>query len=104
MTLTLEIAPEVEAALTAQAQQAGTSLPDYVAARLTELAEADSLEPNDLNPNGLEEIAALYEQSLAEGNELTAATSAPSDLHEYSAEELAAMENGEFEQPLRRAA
>ena len=38
MTLTLEIAPEVEAELTAQAQRAGTSLPDYAAARLAELA------------------------------------------------------------------
>ena len=38
MTLTLEIAPEVEAALQVEAQRRGQSVTDYAAARLSEIA------------------------------------------------------------------
>lgn len=98
MTLTLEIAPEIEAALTEKARRAGEALPAYAVRVLARDAEAPEAR------DGLEEIAALYEESLVSSGELTAATTAPGDLHEYSADELAAMEAGEFAQPLRRAA
>lgn len=45
--------------------------------------------------------APYYEQSLREGGELTALSDAQADIHEYSAEELAAMEAGAFERPLQ---
>jgi hypothetical protein len=38
MTLTLELAPEVEAALQSEAARLGQSLPDFAAAQLAEIA------------------------------------------------------------------
>jgi hypothetical protein len=49
----------------------------------------------------VDEIATLYDDSLKSGGEFTAFSNAQEDLHEYSAEELAAMKAGEFERPLR---
>jgi hypothetical protein len=42
----------------------------------------------------------LYDDSLANDHELTAATKYQEDIYEYSPEELAAMEAGDFERPL----
>ncbi len=94
MTLTLEIAPEIQAALEMKARRRGLALDAY----LLDVAMRDE------SGDGLGEIAALYAESLATGGELTAATNAGGELHEYSADELAAMEAGEFARPLRRAA
>ena len=50
MTLTLEIAPEVEAALKAQARRVGASLPDYAAARLAEVRHTSGTTSNATRP------------------------------------------------------
>ena len=42
----------------------------------------------------------LYDDSLANDQELTAATKYQEDIYEYSSQELAAMEAGDFERPL----
>ncbi len=42
-----------------------------------------------------------YSRSLQSVGELTAFTRFQEDIHEYDAAELAAMEAGEFERPLR---
>ena len=78
-----------------------------VDALLVELAKREATAPDDLDEAmlaGADIMAPLYAESLAAGGELTAASNGQQDIHEYSAEELAAMEAGEFEQPLRRAA
>jgi hypothetical protein len=106
MTLTLEIAPEVEARLRDKAKRRGMAVDAYLldlAAR-DEPIERDETDLDAAMRAGAEIMAPLYAESLATGGELTAATTAPGDFHEYSAEELAAMEAGKFEQPLRRAA
>lgn len=73
MTLTLELSPETEARLRANAAQYGLPMDAY----LLDLAAQDAQEFNDWQ--ALDRV----------------------DLHEYSAEELAAMEAGLFERPLR---
>ncbi len=103
MTLTLEITPEIEATLQCVAASHGQSLSDYAAELLAQAAQ----NANDLDEAmraGADIMAPLYAESLATGGELTAASNNNQDIHEYGAEELAAMEAGEFEQPLRRAA
>jgi hypothetical protein len=76
MTLQLEIAPDVKAALEAKAQRAGVPLKAYAARVLAREAGRGAAGGNGSSHN------------------------AQSDLHEYSADELAAMEAGEFEAPL----
>jgi hypothetical protein len=49
----------------------------------------------------LNDISTLYSESLKKDGGLTAFSGAQEDLHDYSAEELAAMEEGQYERPLR---
>jgi hypothetical protein len=91
MTLTLD--REIEQLATAQAARRGVPVEKY----LSDLVQRDAN-----NGNGAQStLNELYAQSLANSGELTALTTAPGDIYEYSAEDLAAMESGEFERPLR---
>lgn len=82
MTHTIEFSPEVEARLQELAQQRGASVEAVAAQELAAVLGAG------------EPVANLYARSIAEGGELTAFSHAQEDLHEYSAEELAAMDAG----------
>ncbi len=91
MTLTLELAPEVEAQLLLKARRRGLALPDYVRQLAERDAEAVSNEQATKDAAmtaGAEIMATLYAESLAQGGELTAFSQQQEDLHEYSDEEL----------------
>jgi hypothetical protein len=92
MTLTLE--REVEQLATVQAARRGVPVEKY----LGDLVKRDAAGASSDGESPLDE---LYTRSLAEGGELTAITTAPGDLYEYSEDDLAAMEAGHFARPLQ---
>jgi predicted DNA-binding protein len=88
MTLTIEVAPEEEQALAAKARRNGQTVNEY----LRDLVKRDV---------EVVEVETLYAESLATDGDLTASTRIQEDVHEYSPDELATMEAGLFERPLR---
>lgn len=93
MTHMIELAPEVERVVKEKAQRQGIAPEQY----LRDLIESAVTSKTD-------EVAILYEESVRTDGALTAFLKAQEDLHEYSADELAAMESGEFATPLNKAA
>ncbi len=87
MTHVLEFPPAVEQALETNARRRGVSSDEYLRAVVAREVELD-------------EIGDLYGDSIESGGEMTASTRFQDDLHEYSPDELAAMEAGEFARPL----
>ncbi len=91
--LTLEPKPALEAALQAEAIRRGVEVPDLALQILEAGLEAAPTSPD--------EIVSYYVESLAAQGDFTASTRFQEDIHEYSLEELAAMERGEFRRPLQ---
>jgi plasmid stability protein len=87
MTLTLNLPSDVESELQKRAIAEG--LP--VEAVALEVLSA-GLRQNTL--------ASLYAYSLSTDGDLTALSAHQEDVHDYSADELAAMQAGQFERPL----
>lgn len=97
MKRSLNFPPEIESRLQSIAGQRGTTVED---AALQILVVGLHSLPDDTMPHNIETVVALYAHSLATGGELTAFSNAPDDIYQYSADDLAAMERGEFEKPL----
>lgn len=76
------------------------NFPPEIEIRLPSIAGQRGMTVEDAAPDNIETMAALYAHSLAVGGELTAFSNAPDDIYEYSADDLAAMERGEFETAL----
>lgn len=115
MTLTLEIPETLERTFREAAKRRGIAPEKYFAELVeraakasTVLADAPAINGTTTNGTGAqstlsrwseaaERLAPLYEQSLREDGELTAFSTAPADVYEYSADDLAAMEAGTME-------
>ncbi len=90
MTLTLEVPETVERTFREGARLRGVAPEKYFA----ELVQREAQSPEST-------LGELYDRSLANGGELTALTTAPGDVYQYNAADLAAMEAGQFERPQR---
>ncbi len=91
MTLTIELEPQDVQVLAARAARLGVPV---------ERAAADVLR-RDLQTETTSGAADIYAHSLANGGELTAFSTVQEDVYQYSADDLAAMERGEFAEPLQ---
>ena len=92
MTHTIETTPDVDRALEAKAARRGVPVDVLLRGLVSDFARTPDVPAS-------EAIAALYADSIATGGELTALSSGQEDIHQYSADELAAMEGGLFENP-----
>lgn len=82
--------------LGALAQESGLSQASVVEVALRDMAKRRGVKVSDAG----REVAARYAESLATDGELTASSRFQEDIHQYGAEELAALERGEFEKPV----
>jgi hypothetical protein len=87
MTLTLDLPTEIETQLQERATAEGVPV------------EAIALEVLS-SGLGQSTLSSFYARSLATGSDLTAFSAHQEDIHEYSADDLAMMEAGQFERPL----
>lgn len=87
------LSPTARGLLAALADNSGLSHASVLEMALRDMAKRRGVKTSD-------KVGALYWNSLSQSGELTASTRFQEELHEYSADELAAMEAGEFERPL----
>jgi hypothetical protein len=87
------LSPTARGLLAALADNSGLSHASVLEMALRDMAKRRGVKATD-------KVGALYWDSLSQGGELTASTRFQDDVHEYSRDELAAMEAGAFERPL----